>query len=329
VRTRSEGLFGQVGWKLSEQWKVTAGARHSRDEKTRTGQAVINLGALVNPFIDAVLPPTPGDGHMEQSKPTYQVGLDWSATKNNFFYAKYSTGYKSGGFNSNGSGASLPYKEETVKSYELGTKNRFDGRTYQFNAALFMQDYEGYQAAQASDALNSGSGIFNVGSATIRGLEAEFIANMGGVARLDLNTTLLDANFDDNIVVRDGSRNPRDHQVGGNRLPNAPKFVLTAGIERSFDVAGGTLTPRLGAKYTSEFYYDVFNNPDSRSPGVTTLNALLTYKPPVEGWEAQVYVNNFTDRVVLARAERNYVAGANFVQFQPPRTFGARLRYHF
>jgi iron complex outermembrane receptor protein len=329
VNTRSDGLFGQIGYKLSDTWKVTAGARYSRDEKLRTGQAALNLGALVSPFINATPPATPGNGQMESSKPTFQLGADWSPTANNFVYAKFATGYKSGGFNSNGSSAALPYDEENVKSYELGTKNRIGGRKLQFNAAVFYQDYKGYQGSQATDALSSGGGVFNVGDATIKGVEAELIANVENVARFDVNTTLLQARFGDHILVRDGASPPVQHDIGGNDLPNAPRFVLTAGVERKFGVAGGTLTARLFGKHSSAFYYTVFNDADTRSPAVTTGNLLFTYHPAEGDWQGQAYVNNFTDEVVLANSQRNFVARINTMQFQPPRTFGVRMRYSF
>jgi iron complex outermembrane receptor protein len=40
-------------------------------------------------------------------------------------------------------------------------------------------------------------------------------------------------------------------------------------------------------------------------------------------------VDNFTDAVVYANAQRSYTSGYNTYQFQPPRTFGVRVRYSF
>jgi iron complex outermembrane receptor protein len=122
---------------------------------------------------------------------------------------------------------------------------------------------------------------------------------------------------------------PTAHDIGGNQLPNAPKFVMTAGVQRSFNVAAGELTARLSAKYSSDYYYSVFNNADERSPSYTTLNALLKYRRESSNWEFQAYANNLTDRVVLANAQRNYTGQIQSIQFQPPRTYGVRARYDF
>lgn len=329
IKTKSQGLFSQVGWNLTDNLKLTVGGRYSRDEKVRTGQARLLLGALVSPFIDAPAIITPGDGQMKESKPTYQAGLDWTLTPRNFVYAKYATGYKAGGFNSNGSAAAVPYSAETVKSFELGSKNTFWDRKIRLNAALFYMDYKNYQASQSSDALSGGAGIFNVGKATIRGVETELVASVPDVARFDLNATLLSTRFGDGIIVNDGANPSVAHDIGGHQLPNAPKFVITAGVQRTFDVNDGELMARLSSKYSRDFYYDVFNTPDTRSPSYTTFNALLTYRRAGSDWELQAYVNNLTDKVVLADAIRSYNLGYNTVEFQPPRTYGVRARYNF
>jgi iron complex outermembrane receptor protein len=329
IKTKTQGLFSQVGWNLTDDLKLTVGARYSRDEKERSGQARLLLGALVSPFIPVPAVTTPGEGHMKESKPTFQVGLDYTLTPQNFLYTKYATGYKSGGFNSNGSAVSVPYDAETVKSFEFGSKNMFWNRQLKLNVAAFYEDYQNYQASQSSDALSSGTGVFNVGKAKIKGLEGELVANLPDVARFDVNATLLNTHFGDGIIVSDGASPAVSHNIGGHQLPNAPKFVLTAGVQRSVEVAGGELTGRLSAKYSSDYYYSVFNDADERSPSYTTVNALLKYRREGSNWEFQAYANNLTDRVVLANSQRNYTGQIDSVQFQPPRTYGVRVRYDF
>ncbi|MRW93950.1 TonB-dependent receptor [Duganella sp. FT80W] len=329
IKTKTQGLFSQVGWSLTDALKLTIGGRYSRDEKLRTGQARLLLGALVSPYIGAPAIITAGDGQMKESKPTYQLGLDWTLTPQNFLYVKYATGYKSGGFNSNGSAVSVPYDAETLKALEFGSKNSLWDRRIKLNVALFHQNYQNYQASQFSDALSSGTGVFNIGKATIKGLETELVATVPEVARFDLNTTLLNTRFGGGISATEGSSPAVSRDISGHALPNAPKFVMTAGVQKNFDVAGGDLMARLSAKYSGAFYYTVFNDQDTRSPAYTTVNALLSYRRDGSSWEFQSYVNNLTDKVVLANAQRNYTSVINTLQFQPPRTFGVRARYSF
>ena len=326
IHTSSNAVFGQAGYKFG-QIKLTAGARYTWDAKDRTGQAVLDLDVATGGFLPFTVT-TPGNGTISQHKPTYHLGIDWSPTDRNLLYAKFDTGYKSGGFNSNGSAPSVNYGPENLKAWEIGSKNRFAGNTLQLNLAAFYQEYIGYQASQTSAVISTGSGIFNVGSAKIYGVEAQGVALIGKM-RLDANATYLHANFDNNIpVVLDGTGAIRN--ISGNRLPNAPSFVVSGGLEYAIDLAGGAkLTPRIDGKYSSALNYSVFNEADTEQRHFATGNVSLTYASSGGRLEIQAFVRNFTDTTVLASATRDYVSNTNHYEFQAPRTFGARVGVKF
>lgn len=336
VVTNSDAVFGQFGYSILDNLKVTFGERYTQDTKSRTGTSSLRCDiAGIPPFLFGIIgcngsPPvlsTPGDGHMKDSKPTYHIGLDWTPAPSHLLYVKYDTGYKSGGFNSNGSAPPVDYGPETVGVIELGTKNQFFDHHLQFNADVFEESYNGYQASQNTAVISSGSGVFNVGSAKIYGAEAQVIALVDSLGRFDANATYLHSRFGDNIVVADGAGVSRN--IGGNPLPNSPSFVMTAGFEHRFDLNAGALTARVQGKYSSKFNYMVFNWADTESPAYATGDATLTFAPNAGHWLAELYIRNFTDQAVLANAQRNYTAFWNTYEFQPPRTYGARLRYNF
>jgi iron complex outermembrane receptor protein len=60
VKTKSDAVFGQVAYKLNDQWKLTVGGRYTRDEKVRTGGATLNYPALAFPEWGFVFPFTTG-----------------------------------------------------------------------------------------------------------------------------------------------------------------------------------------------------------------------------------------------------------------------------
>lgn len=74
-------------------------------------------------------------------------------------FANFSTGYKSGGYNSGGGSPSLStfdtsgalistkrlFKQETVKNYEAGIKARWLDRTLTTNLTFYRMDIGGYQ----------------------------------------------------------------------------------------------------------------------------------------------------------------------------------------
>jgi iron complex outermembrane receptor protein len=362
VHTTSEAGFGQLAFKLNDQWKLSAGARYTRDHKERTGYAVLDLTMASGGFLwqDTTVDPfapipvflctpactdflitTPGNGDITNSRWTYHLGLDWTPTDHTLVYAKFDTGYKAGGFNSNGSAPSVNYEPETVNSIEVGTKNRLLDDRLQANLSLFDMRYKGYQASQFTQAISgNSSGVFNAGDADIYGAEGEIVWLAAAETRLNLNATLLHAKFSSGCAVDASITYPTDalgqpvpacgSYIDGNYLPNSPTFSARAGIEQGFvDGAGGHWTARLGGKYQSSYYFSIFNHPDVQQRAYVLGDIGLGYAPASAQWEVEAYLHNFTDEVVLANAQRNALVAANNYQFQPPRVAGLRVSAHF
>ena len=338
VYSRSDALFGYLASKLGDTVKLSAGVRNTWDHKTRIGTATIDLAALASPFIPSFAnpPPTPGNGDVAEHKATFHLGLDFTPTPRNLIYAKFDTGYKPGGFNSNGSAPSVPYGPETVSTFEIGSKNRLLGNRLELNVDGFYSDYRGYQASQFTPALSGAAGVQNIGSAKIYGAEAQVVALLGVGGRFDLNAAVLHTQFGQGLSVVNGTTG-QSVDISGNKLPNSPGLSFTTGLQQDVGMLGGTLTGRIEGKYSSSFYYSIFNNPNAAGPAATpdvysgadtrsgaymTGNVSLTYKPAKGNWSVQAYVRNFTDKLVLAHAEENSNANANNYEFQPPRTFG-------
>ncbi|KPH61692.1 TonB-dependent receptor [Novosphingobium sp. ST904] len=327
IKTRSQAVFGQVDFDLTDQLELSVGGRYTWDKKSRTGQAVLDLAALASPFISADPIVTPGEGKLSESQPTWHAGLNYHPTPDTLIYAKYDRGYKSGGFNSNGSAASIPYGPEKLDAFELGTKNSFLGNSLQINADVFYSNYRGYQASQTSSVIDGGSGIFNVGNAKIFGAEAEVKALVAEHTRIGVNGTYLHTKFGNGIEVNDGDNSPVD--ISGNRLPNAPTFTVTGSLDQDFLFAGGKVTAHLDGKYSSKYYFSVFNLDDVATEDFFMANASLAYQPDVGGWKIQAFVRNIFDKNVLAYAQQNFVSFTNNYQFQPPRTYGVRASVNF
>jgi iron complex outermembrane receptor protein len=326
IKQSSNAVFGQATYKFSDYLKVSGGARYTWDKKEQTGVATLLLNALVSPFAPPITIQTLQNGKSEDKKPSFHGGIDYTPNKTSLIYAKFDSGYKAGGFNSNGSGSPVVYGPETITSYEVGTKNRFFGNILLLNVDAFYMDYRGYQASQSSGVLN-GNGVFNVGSAKIYGAEAQATVALPGLGRLDTNLTYLHTRFGSGITVTDGGSTTRE--IGGNRLPNSPSLVATAGYEYPLHLESGVVTARVDGKYSSSYYYSVFNDADTQSRAFVTGNASLTFAPSNGVWDVQIFVRNFTDKVVLANAQRDFVSNLNTYQFQPPRTFGGRFSFRY
>ena len=131
------------------------------------------------------------------SKWTGRAAADYKITPANLVYASYSTGFRSGGFNSGQAlEAVRTFKPEEVKAWELGSKNRFFDGEIQVNAAVFWNDYKNLQEQrQVPVGLATISTIFNAAKARARGLEVE--SEWRPTDHLDVGGTLslLDARY--------------------------------------------------------------------------------------------------------------------------------------
>lgn len=327
VKTTSQAIFGQVEYDITDSLEVSLGGRYTWDEKTRTGAATLYLPALSSPFAPNLTLVTPGNGQVKEQQPTWHAGLKYHPSANSMIYAKYDRGYKSGGFNSDGNSDAVPYKPEKLDSFEIGSKNSLMGNALQLNAALFYSDYRGYQASQTAALIGGGVGIFNIGSAKIYGAEGEIKALLGKNTRVGVNASYLHTEFGDNITANDGGNNAVD--ISGNRLPNSPTFAATVSLDHDFMVSSGKVSAHIDGKYSSSYYFSVFNLPDVENSSFFLANASLAYEPDVGGWRIQAYVRNIFDKDVLAYGQQNFKSSANTYQLQPPRTYGVRASVKF
>ena len=93
-------------------------------------------------------------------------------------YAKYATGYRSGGASSRTANYQ-PFDPEDVKSYEVGLKSDFWERRARFNLAAYIMDRKDSQV-DISSIQPTATGSFNnlvtinaPGTTKIRGIEAD------------------------------------------------------------------------------------------------------------------------------------------------------------
>nr|WP_253951198.1 TonB-dependent receptor [Novosphingobium sp. SG751A] len=302
----SKAVFGQASYAVTPKIKATVGGRYSWDSVTRTGSNDLRCDIAVIPsFLYGALgcagtPPvqnTPANGRQTASKFTYRLGLDWDVTPQNMLYAKFDTGYKPGGFSTDPTNPNNQFGPETVQSFEFGSKNRFfDGRLT-FNADVFYQVLDGFQATLPR---SLGAGTINAGKTNTYGAEIFARAALTSSTRID---------------------------ISNNRLPNAPDVVLAGGIDQDIPLGHGKVTLRLDGRYSSQVYFDFVNRADTRAPAVAVGNFTIGYEQGP--WRVQAFAKNFTDALVYARINRTSLITAQTWQFQAPRTLGVHCTYRF
>ncbi len=176
VESTSYAVYGQVTWNVTDALHLTAGGRYTRDHKDGELLFSRNINYRTNTAAAATNGYTPLNETWERFNPTATIAYDLSEDVH--VYAKYATGYRSGGASSRTSNYQA-FGPEDVVSYEAGMKGDFFDRRARLNIAAYAMDREDSQV-DISNVQFTSTGNFNnlvtinaPGTTTIRGLEAE------------------------------------------------------------------------------------------------------------------------------------------------------------
>ncbi len=311
VKTQAYAAFAHAQYVFGNGVKLFAGGRYSHDRKQVDEY---------NNFI----------GNRTQrrawSKFTYEVGLSYEISSRITGYAKYATGFKSGGFGVGSLGPSVD--PETNAAYEIGLKGSYlDGRL-QANIAAFHMKYDNLQVSQV---LGVASTLANAAKATIDGAEAELALRPVEHLRIDLAGAYTNARFD-SFLTQDSARPSLGVlSLAGNRLPQAPKWSGSAGIYYDLPIATGTITPGARFDWKSRMYFSEFNTSISSQKAVGQLDLSLNYLSSDKRWTGSVFARNVTNEqiinnVLIVSAGLGSLADANY---RPARQLGVSVGYRF
>ncbi|MCG3170224.1 MAG: Vitamin B12 transporter BtuB [Pseudomonadales bacterium] len=170
--TEAKAFYSQFTYTpaiLDDRLAVTVGYRYTEETKgveylytddgSSTGNGLfiptaactgLNQAYLcVNQAYDGKLSPTPtyGDSFEDDfSNHSGGITLAYQATDSTNVFVRWSTGYRSGGFN--GEIYNNPFEEETMEQWELGVKSDVVPGTLRVNASVFQYTYEDMQVSQ-------------------------------------------------------------------------------------------------------------------------------------------------------------------------------------
>ncbi len=373
------GLFGQVTWKASDKFEYQFGVRQSWDHNSDEQHFFLALNTQIvggppancpDPRFTAVLPAqgiyncfpiSPGNVvPYKDSSPTYKVGVNWTPTANQFIYAFYARGYKSGGSN-NG----LPFDPESVDDVEIGWKSTILNKRLQIQLGAFNMDYKDMQQPAFlirpfGTGLSAGGAVQNIGSSTVRGVEAslngafgEFNfqfgvgyteSDLGGITTIDAR--LLDRNLQSGFgnyvpgcnpgqtpIVIGGVPNCYDYSTSPARLSlsgaenlYSPKLSYNLSLSYGFALSGGArLRPRVAFSHVDESFASLFQSDNFfRIDPRDLVNASLTYER--DTWDVQIYCNNCSDEHYIAAVEGGT---GNRVVYGDPESVGVRFHKRF
>jgi len=311
----SIAVFGDATVPLTDSFSVVGGVRYTRDDKTYHIANTRSMAPLRgNSFFDVTT-------SADFDAVTWRAGVNFQPNGDHLLYAMVSRGFKSGGFQetpSDAADAAAAYNPETATQYEIGQKSRFfDGRVI-WNNTFFYIDYTDLQTRQ----VGAGGAIFttNAGQATIKGYETQLNVRLPGGFGLSGAYAYTDARLDQ--YVENGV------DLSGNRISRTPEHKVSLSPSYTYSFAGGpSVTLAADYRYESLIYDDNSNLPPEIRPAAHYIDARLVVEGIADHFTLSLWGKNLTDE--RTRTFQSVFLGANFGAYNPPRTYGATLRWTY
>jgi iron complex outermembrane receptor protein len=345
---KSVALFGDATYALSRQWRLSAGLRRTREDKSQDGY-LANPGPSSNcpapAFVygpDALAPvggcTIPNGGSLRFTDTSYKVGMEYDIAPRSMLYATVRTGFKAGGLNPGF--APNTYKPEKLKAYEIGAKNRFFDNRLQLNASAFYWDYKDQQVVTVGPLNPVGqTGIpFNV-PGWIRGIDLSADWRPTPVDRFNIDLTAADGEY--KVYPATGTSSA-GFTVAHTDWPrtNLPGVSGNASYQRTFVLNSGDLDARIKTHFESGTWLQVDHLPGSYRDRFALVDLNLTWTPSSSDWSVTAYVDNVADKAVFYGGTNGQVsrgvlyrpagnANALTASLGAPRTYGLRVSTHF
>ncbi|SHN39698.1 iron complex outermembrane recepter protein [Duganella sacchari] len=311
----SKAAFAQASYELDPVWKLTAGARYTKDHKYDIGGqnwacpnwpdnaprgatlTPSQIAQLVTPGVGTINTHNIGPGgvvnqatcgntygdntaDLAYGQATWLGRVEYKLSKDILTFASVTTGFHSPAIGDGGATT----KPEKLTSYEIGFKSDLLDHKLSLNIDGFWMKYKDKLESQV---VNNTLQNFNAAGASVKGVEAEWAWRPTNVDRFSGNATWLKARYDDFLSCDVDAARANGQScgttaptvnVGGSVLKHAPTFAATLMYEHDFTLGKGRVTPRVSLHHESESFVGsgAFSNDVPGHPGVKMQAAYST-----------------------------------------------------
>ncbi|OCC25631.1 TonB-dependent receptor [Croceicoccus estronivorus] len=351
--------FGSLTFPFTERLSGTIGLRYTRSKKTGV-QSATNatandpFGFSVTPLPTALQPVaallTGFNEHttaatVKDDDFLPSISLRYEPIDDVSFYAKFSEGFKAGGFDAvelTGIPDRLSFAPETVKAYEIGMKSLLLDRTLSFNLSLFRSDYKDLQQSVAQfTATSAFITVTNVGALRTQGLEADMLWRPNDRFQLGGNIAILDAKYKDypngGCTVLQAYEATEAGETGcaqdltGKSPPFAPNYSGNVKVGYNLPISNA-LKLSTDVMYSFSGAYDVIGDKDprTRQGAWQKIDARLSLTDIDDTWSLSLIGKNLTNEKVLGSANDVVAsAGSYSAQIMRGRTVAVQARFNF
>jgi iron complex outermembrane recepter protein len=270
----SQAIYANVGYHLTDAFRIAAGIRQTEDDKSADTQPVVGVIGASNS----------NDG----SETTWDVSASYKFADRMTFYGSVQSGYQAGQYPARpfclfgNPNCFVATDNVTAVNYEVGLKGEFLD-SLQLSIAVFNTEYSDlpYQVSSTTGAGFNTQSI--VVDQTSRGAELEGTWAATDNFRIHATVGYIDADVDD----------PNPNAVA----PLTPELTASLSPELTIPVGGGDVTARVDWSFRDEMFGEPSSDParftliESRD----LINFDISYQPTDGDWTLGVYGRNVTD----------------------------------
>lgn len=284
------------------------------------------------------------DKELNDDRITGDIGVSLHPDDTSLVYFSYSTGYKSGGTNTDRIDAAfdVTFGAEDTTTFELGMKKIFPDQALRVNAALYDMKVEDLQTNTFT---GTAFNLQNAGKVKVRGVEAEIFYAPMNTLNFSLAYAYTSARFRDfdsgncqisNIFHTGNLAEAAQSETVGfcdrsdDRMSNVSKHFLSINAEKTFQISSD-YDLSIGVEYV--YYSDQFmhtnNDPFALQDGLGLLNLRAIIDLPYQT-KAMLWARNITDKTWFGTVFDTPLQDGKLTAYpREPRTFGISLRKDF
>jgi outer membrane receptor protein involved in Fe transport len=309
-RTEEAG-FGEIGYRFTDAWQVTVGAR---EFKYTTDQS--NLVALPLVDEDVPLPLAVSDS---QSGSIFKLNTSYRFTPDLMMYATVSDGYRNGGINSvppcvlpvNSAVqhvCALPneqsFKPDRTRNHELGLRSTWLDQRLTVNGALYYINWKDVRVSAVTQ--YGGENITSNGSRAVsKGVELQFQGRLSRHFSVMGSYTFDDAKLTARAPGVIGDFNGKYDGQAGDRLPGSPRHMGSLLLQYTRSLAGGyALDADYGISAISNSFSTIgLRGGGEKLPGYAVHDASVGFEK--DSWHASLYAKNLFNKYVFTGVGRD------------------------
>lgn len=365
---KSTAVFGQFDFKLSDAFTLSTGLRYTKEEKDVVGRFTqSNTGPIVDLAGLAAGDPRslvglafPGWAYtlggplslvstrpdltdsISDNEVTGAVKLKYSPNSQSMYYMSYSTGYKSGGFNTDRVAPQIgvTVAPEHAKSFEVGLKRDFPIQGLRMNLSAHNTVIEDFQAFAFSGV---GFALINAGEIETTGAELELWWYPTDTLSLSAALAYNDAEYSSfpngpcwiATPFLSGQADPRQTASGGCDLSGQevayfPKEAVYLALNKQFNIGGKEAYFHADYSYRSEVFGDTNLDPLKKIDGYGLMNLRTGMYLFDNASEVSLWMRNAFDEDYLGpQLDAPLQTGKVHSYAQEPRTYGISIRHEF